>query len=110
MMAKIGISLMWSTGTRADRTGFALRCTSCAERNAMSRIGTYTLVALALTVAVGSGEDKAAGPGYEVKDKFALGGEGGWDYLNFDGASHRLYIARSNRVMVVDAEKGKLVG
>jgi YVTN family beta-propeller protein len=48
--------------------------------------------------------------GYKVTDTFALGGEGNWDYLTFDAAGKRLYIARNNRVMVVDAEKGKLVG
>ena len=46
---------------------------------------------------------------HEIK-RFALGGDGGWDYLIADSADHRLYIARSNRVMVVDSESGKLLG
>lgn len=51
-----------------------------------------------------------AGPsGYRVIHQYKLGGEGGWDYLAFDAGNHRLFIARSTRVMVVDADSGKLL-
>lgn len=53
---------------------------------------------------------QAAGPGYHVVKKWALGGEGGWDYLTVDDAARRLYISRSSHVMVVDLETGKQVG
>jgi YVTN family beta-propeller protein len=39
-----------------------------------------------------------------------LGGDGGWDYLALDTVRNRLFIARSNRLMVVDADKGTLLG
>jgi DNA-binding beta-propeller fold protein YncE len=52
----------------------------------------------------------AGTPGYHVLKKTTLGGDGGWDYLTFDEAGRRLYIARSNRVMVVDADQDKVVG
>ncbi|HEY0564164.1 MAG TPA: YncE family protein, partial [Terriglobales bacterium] len=39
-----------------------------------------------------------------------LGGEGGWDYLTFDPDQNRLFIARGNRIMVVDASTGKQTG
>jgi DNA-binding beta-propeller fold protein YncE len=45
-----------------------------------------------------------------VSRRITLGGEGGWDYLTFDGETHRLYIARATRVMVVDVDSGDLVG
>jgi DNA-binding beta-propeller fold protein YncE len=48
--------------------------------------------------------------GYHVAKTFEIGGDGGWDYVNFDPSSSRLYIARSTRIMVVDVESGKLVG
>jgi len=48
--------------------------------------------------------------GYHLLKKYPLGGEGGWDYLTLDSAARRLYIARATRVMVVDADSGKLVG
>lgn len=50
----------------------------------------------------------AVGP-YAVTRHVTLGGRGGWDYLSLDTASHRLFIARNNRVMVVDARTGKLL-
>jgi YVTN family beta-propeller protein len=68
------------------------------------------LSALVLLVAAGNAEEKAAAPGYQVTDRFVLGGNGGWDYLTFDAETNRLFIARSDRVMVVDMEKGKLIG
>jgi YVTN family beta-propeller protein len=49
-------------------------------------------------------------PNYHQVKKIAVGGEGGWDYLTFDGATNRLYIARSTRVTVVDVQKGVVVG
>jgi DNA-binding beta-propeller fold protein YncE len=53
---------------------------------------------------------QAAGPGYHVIARWALGGEGGWDYLTVDDAARRLYVARSSHVMVVDMETGKQLG
>ncbi len=47
---------------------------------------------------------------YKVTHTYSLGGEGGWDYVVPDPPNHRLYIARHNRVMVVDEESGKLLG
>ncbi|MDQ2973937.1 MAG: YncE family protein [Acidobacteriota bacterium] len=49
-------------------------------------------------------------PGYHLLKKFVLGGEGGWDLLTFDSATHRLYIPRGTHVMVVDADSGAIVG
>ncbi len=48
--------------------------------------------------------------GYRILKKIPVGGEGGWDYLTMDAAARRLYITRSNRVLVLDVEEGKLVG
>lgn len=45
-----------------------------------------------------------------VLHTYALGGDGGWDYLNIDSAARRLYISRGTHVMVVDADTGKVVG
>jgi len=56
------------------------------------------------------GTTPAADPEYRLAKRFVLGGEGGWDYLTMDSAARRLYISRSNRVMVMDADDGKLVG
>jgi YVTN family beta-propeller protein len=45
-----------------------------------------------------------------VKQKYVLGGEGGWDYLTFDPAGKRLFISRGTHVMVVDTAKGSVIG
>jgi DNA-binding beta-propeller fold protein YncE len=47
---------------------------------------------------------------YQIKQKYVLGGEGGWDYLTFDPAGKRLFISRGTHVMVVDPYKGSVVG
>ena len=47
---------------------------------------------------------------YEVKQKYVLGGDGGWDYLTFDPAGKRLFISRGTHVMVVDPYKGSSIG
>ena len=52
----------------------------------------------------------ADGGKFAVKKKATLGGDGGWDYLTWDAAGKRLFIARATRVMVVDAASGKQIG
>jgi DNA-binding beta-propeller fold protein YncE len=52
----------------------------------------------------------AADPGLHVIKTYALGGEGGWDYLKMDPDSRWLYISRGTHVMVIDADSGKPVG
>jgi len=47
---------------------------------------------------------------YELKQKYVLGGDGGWDYLTYDAAGKRLFISRGTHVMVVDPAKGSVVG
>ncbi len=44
---------------------------------------------------------------YRVTHTYTLGGDGGWDYLALDTVGHRLFIARQDRVMVVDPANGK---
>jgi YVTN family beta-propeller protein len=46
---------------------------------------------------------------YRIKHTFLLGGDGGWDYLTFDPAGQHLFISRSTRVMVMDADKGNVI-
>jgi hypothetical protein len=41
--------------------------------------------------------------------KVILGGEGGWDYLNVDSNTHRVFISHGTHVVVVDSD-GNVVG
>jgi DNA-binding beta-propeller fold protein YncE len=46
---------------------------------------------------------------YQLKQKYVLGGDGGWDYLTYDPAGKRLFISRATRVQVVDPAKGTVI-
>jgi YVTN family beta-propeller protein len=46
---------------------------------------------------------------YSLQQQFALGGAGGWDYLTIDSAANRLFIARSDRVLVMNTLDGSLI-
>src|SRR5262245_3290406 len=47
---------------------------------------------------------------YRIARTYPVGGEGSWDYVVSDPPNHRLFIARQNRVMVIDEDSGKLLG
>jgi len=47
---------------------------------------------------------------YHLAKTVTLGGDGGWDYVAFDTAGHRLFIAHSTRVVVVDAGNDSTLG
>jgi len=46
---------------------------------------------------------------WAVTNTFHIGGDGGWDYVTVDPATHRLYVPRSTHTMVVDTESGKSI-
>ena len=68
------------------------------------RIALIVMAAIVLLATANAGTD------YKVTKTWRLGGDGGWDYLVADSVGHRLFIARSTRVMVIDTESGKQVG
>ena len=69
------------------------------------------LVVLFVAACLCAGSVKAFAPTqYQVKQKYVLGGDGGWDYLTFDATGKRLFISRGTHVMVVDPYKGSVVG
>src|SRR5579862_7470775 len=47
---------------------------------------------------------------YRVTHTYTVGGEGSWDYVVPDPPNHRLFIARQDRVMVIDEDTGALLG
>src|SRR5690242_997122 len=63
------------------------------------------LVLFALTSIFGQSSSS-----YRVTHTYGLGGDGSWDYIVPDPPNHRLFIARQNRVMVVDEDSGALLG
>ena len=73
----------------------------------MNRLRAFAIL-FAIVLVVSSVSAQA--PAYKVVKRFELGGDGGWDYLTVDNNSRRIYISRATRVMVVDADSGKLIG
>jgi DNA-binding beta-propeller fold protein YncE len=47
---------------------------------------------------------------YKIVSKFKLPGTGGWDYLNVDEATGRLYVSHATMVVVVDLKTGQVAG
>jgi DNA-binding beta-propeller fold protein YncE len=52
----------------------------------------------------------AAAPSYRLTAAIDIGGEGGWDYVITDPASHRLYASHATKIVVVDTETRQLIG
>jgi DNA-binding beta-propeller fold protein YncE len=74
------------------------------------RLNLPGLVLATGLVLIASAAGAADSPGYHVAKKLSVGGDGGWDYLTVDSSARRLYVSRSTRVMVFDADTGAAVG
>jgi len=73
------------------------------------RRASWALLLFACGVVLAVHAVAAQSPSYHLVKKVALGGEGGWDYLNADPTSHRVFLSRGTHIMVVDPD-GKVVG
>lgn len=49
-------------------------------------------------------------PSYHVAKTVTLGAPDRWDYLVYDGPSHRLYVSHGDRLTVLDGKDGTVVG
>jgi DNA-binding beta-propeller fold protein YncE len=67
-------------------------------------------LAIVLTLAAITSLLAQSSSSYRVTHTYTLGGEGRWDYIVPDPPNHRLFIARQDRVMVVDEDSGMLLG
>jgi YVTN family beta-propeller protein len=47
---------------------------------------------------------------YRIANKFHVEGDGGWDYLNADESTGRIFISHGSVVNVIDEKDGKLIG
>jgi DNA-binding beta-propeller fold protein YncE len=47
---------------------------------------------------------------YKILRRMTVGGDGSWDYLRVDPDAHRIYVARSTHLMIVDENTGKVIG
>jgi DNA-binding beta-propeller fold protein YncE len=53
---------------------------------------------------------KAQNSEYRIANKFHIEGDNGWDYLNVDDATGRLYVSHGMMVQVVDVSNGQVLG
>jgi YVTN family beta-propeller protein len=47
---------------------------------------------------------------YRVEGRYAIPGDGGFDYVTLDSSARRLYVSHATQVDVLDADSGKVVG
>jgi YVTN family beta-propeller protein len=64
-------------------------------------------VATALLPAIATSQTM---PHYAVTKRVALGAPDRWDYVTFDAASHRVFVAHGDRITVVEARDGSIIG
>jgi YVTN family beta-propeller protein len=69
-----------------------------------SLIALLLIASLAQAASAAAADNSAA-----IQRQITLGGPGGWDYLTFDAATNRLFIARADRVLVMNTRDGSLV-
>lgn len=79
----------------------------------------YLLPMFATVVAFGSANLAGAQPGtgradaavdYHLTRSVRLGTPDRWDYVVYDHLSHRVYVAHGDRLAVVDARSGRIIG
>jgi DNA-binding beta-propeller fold protein YncE len=67
------------------------------------RFWVLTLLLAALSLA-------ADAPGFKLTQRYPIPGDGGFDYIVFDGSSNRLYVSHGTQVDVLDAGSGNVLG
>src|SRR5579872_1484129 len=96
-----------AAGTFMQRPA-AMRPTGCGEEYIQSEGAKMRKTPWLFFVALAA--FLTAQPSYRISRTYSLGGDGSWDYVVPDPPNHRVFIARQNRVMVVDENDGKLLG
>ncbi len=85
--------------------------------NRFACTGLFAAAAVALAFTLGAARAQKCPPvptpvssGYHLLKTIPLGGEGGWDLLEFDSPTRRLFISRSTKVVVLNVDSGQVVG
>ncbi|HXS29055.1 MAG TPA: YncE family protein [Steroidobacteraceae bacterium] len=84
--------------------------TECrVERVHATAMAAFSL-ALGLAFLAGTAAHASTGVDYKITKSVSLGAPDRWDYVVFDAPSHRVFVAHGDRVTVVDAQSGQIVG
>lgn len=76
----------------------------------MKKLTLAVAASLALTSGAALAQRPPAAVPYRLLHTIAVGGEGGWDYLNVDPAGERLYLSHGTQVEVVDLKTRQVIG
>ncbi len=76
----------------------------------MKRYSLHLVSACLLLLPLAFTHSASPAAGYQVIKKIPVGGEGTWDYLLMDSAARRLYLSHATKVVVIDVDKGEVVG
>jgi hypothetical protein len=96
----------------ADIRGDSMEPVSKAVRATLRQTGIVLLLSSVSTVfftAPAAEQVKPAGS-FHLSDSHPLGGEGSWDYADYDAIRHRLFVARVGGVLVIDTRTMMPVG
>ena len=68
------------------------------------------ILVLSLAAATAAPAFAASAPAYKVTKSIPLGAPDGWDYVTYEPTMHRVYVAHSNEITIVDSRSGDIVG
>src|ERR1700749_1469248 len=74
------------------------------------RVASLSLIPFALAAALAATVAASEEAHYAVSKVVALGAPDRWDYVTYDVATHRVFVAHGDRVSVVDGVDGTRIG
>jgi DNA-binding beta-propeller fold protein YncE len=80
------------------------------QHNTLRLPGSFILGLWAALCAASAAAGPAGPVHYAITQQWQLAGAGGWDDLSFDAPRNRLFLTRSDRVEVIDADTGAPLG
>lgn len=83
-----------------------------ARRSCLNIVAAGLLAAagIAICAMAATVKDPPSSSGYRFDRNVMLGGKGFWDYLAIDTPARHVFITNNTRVLVIDADKGRVVG
>ena len=85
-----------------------MQASTCRPVRISAPTTIFAFVVLSI-FATGARAQQPGASGYKLANKVVLGGDGGWDYLEVDPATHHVFISRGTHVMVID-DNAKIIG
>lgn len=74
----------------------------CLQGALLALVGASGILGMGVPTYIRAAPQAAGGSSYKLAEKVKLGGAGGWDYLEVDSGTHRVFISRGNHVIVFD--------